>query len=51
MVNIANTDSIELDLYPPISLANEIYSPEGSTYLLPISYTFGTINFVFTLMD
>ena len=51
VVNISNTDSIELDLYPPISLANEIYSPEGSTYLLPISYTFGTINFVFTLMD
>ena len=51
VVNVSNADSMELDLEPPSTLMNEVYAPEGSTYLLPICYTFGTINFLITLFD
>jgi len=51
VVNVSNTDAIELTLAAPASLYNEVYAPEGSTYLLPISYTFGTINFLITIYE
>lgn len=51
VVNMSNTYSLELDLLPPESVSSGLYSPEGSTYLLPISYTFGTVNFLLTLLD
>lgn len=49
VVNVSNTHSLELVLAPPASLVNDLYSPEGTTYLLPIHYTFGTINFIISI--
>ena len=49
IVNVSNSTDMELKLEPPVELGNEIYAPEGSTYLLPLSYTFGTVNILVTL--
>lgn len=46
IVNVSNTDSIELMLDAPRTISNDLYSPTGSTFLLPIHYSFGIINFV-----
>ena len=49
VVNMSNTESTELTLSPPTNVSEELYSPQGSTYLLPLAYTFGTINFLITI--
>lgn len=49
IMNISNSENVELNLNPPVSIVNDFYSVEGTTYLLPITYTFGTINFLLTV--
>lgn len=51
VVNISNTHSLELSLDPPYSLSNEMYESGGVTYLLPIQFTFGTINFLISIIE
>lgn len=49
VVNLSNTNSVELNLEPPETIQNDLYAPDGLTYLLPIHYSFGTINFIITI--
>ncbi len=51
VVNMSNTSSIELNLEAPMEISNDLYAPEGSTYLLPLAYTFGTVNFLITIYN
>lgn len=51
LVNVSNTEALELELCPPVNMMNEAYHTKGSSYLLPICYTFGTVNFVITLFE
>ncbi len=51
VVNMSNMDSMELMLDPPENISASLYAPEGSTYLLPLAFTFGTINFLITIYD
>ncbi len=49
LVNMSNLYDIELTLSPPEEISNSLYTPSGDTYFLPIIFTFGTVNFLFTI--
>lgn len=49
LVNLSNFHGIELTLNPPREINQTSYSPSGNTFFLPIVFTFGTVNFLFTL--
>ncbi|MBE5905890.1 MAG: chemotaxis protein CheX [Lachnospiraceae bacterium] len=51
VVNMSNTNSIELTLEAPDEICNDLYEPDGFTYLLPLAYTFGTVNFLITIFN
>jgi hypothetical protein len=48
-VNLSNIFSKEVKLHPPVTYRNELYLPEGTTYLLPMLFPFGTVNFLFSV--
>ncbi|MEG0805003.1 MAG: chemotaxis protein CheX [Lachnospiraceae bacterium] len=48
-VNMSNSYSTELSLAPPEMHSIEILSPGPSTYLLPIAFSFGTVNFILSI--
>lgn len=48
-VNMSNDYSMELQLQPPIAYENTLIETGFSFYLLPIMYSFGTINFLFSI--
>ena len=45
-VNMSNSNSIELDLKPPIRIEDPVLSLEGKSYIIPIAYSFGILNFI-----
>ncbi len=45
-VNLSNSDSIELALDPPVVETDELLTFNAETYLLPVTYDFGTIHFI-----
>ncbi|MGN0483303.1 MAG: chemotaxis protein CheX [Lachnospiraceae bacterium] len=45
-VNMSNNNSIELSLDPPMRIEDPIFSLEGKSYLIPIAYPFGILNFI-----
>ncbi len=49
LVNMSNLYDIELTLTPPENTSDQLYTPSGDTYFLPIIFTFGTVNFLFTI--
>ncbi len=49
-VNMSNDFSVELHLEPPILQEDSILDTEATAYLLPIMYSFGTINFIFSVL-
>lgn len=49
LVNMSNMFDIELGLNPPEAVNHISYAPTGETYYLPIIFTFGTVNFLFTI--
>lgn len=49
LVNMSNSYDIELQLNPPEVINDINYMPSGNTYFLPIIFTFGTVNFLFTI--
>ena len=48
-VNMSNDHSMELHLQPPATHENTLLSTESSSYLLPIIFSFGTVNFIFSI--
>lgn len=48
-VNLSNDESVELQLDPPVYKRDSLICNPTDTVLLPIVYTFGTINFLITL--
>lgn len=48
-VNMSNDFSMELQLQPPVPHENTLLETGFSFYLLPIMYSFGTINFLFSI--
>ncbi len=48
-VNMSNDFSMELHLQPPVINEHTTLSTESASYLLPIIYSFGTINFIFSM--
>lgn len=48
-VNLSNDSSVELQLDPPVTETDELLSFEAETYLLPVIFPFGTINFIFEI--
>ncbi|MFG6382972.1 MAG: chemotaxis protein CheX [Lachnospiraceae bacterium] len=48
-VNMSNDYTLELHLQPPTIHENTILSTDSPAYLLPIIYSFGTINFIFSV--
>lgn len=51
LVNMSNMYNVELTLAPTEIVNNTLYMKEGTTYLLPLIFTFGTVNFLFTVSD
>lgn len=45
-VNVSNEDSIELQLQPPVNMANTMISNADDVIELPILYPFGVLNFL-----
>lgn len=50
-VNMSNKFGIELELAPPIQHTNDLLKPQGTTFLLPILYPFGTIHFIISILN
>lgn len=50
-VNISNSKGIELTLAPPIRITEELLSLSDNSYLMPVIYPFGTINFIFEFIS
>ena len=48
-VNMSNDHSMELHLQPPASHTNTLLTTDFLCYLLPIVFSFGTVNFVFSV--
>ncbi len=48
-VNMSNDYTLELHLQPPEAHENTVLSTEAPSYLLPVIYSFGTINFIFSV--
>ncbi|EOS24198.1 hypothetical protein C806_02240 [Lachnospiraceae bacterium 3-1] len=48
-VNMSNDYTLELHLQPPEDHENSILSTEAPSYLLPVIYSFGTVNFIFSV--
>ncbi|MCR4956268.1 MAG: chemotaxis protein CheX [Lachnospiraceae bacterium] len=48
VVNMSNSDAVELEIDAPEEIDNMLYAPDGYTYLLPLAFTFGTVNFLIT---
>lgn len=48
-VNMSNDYSMELHLQPPAEQKEELLATEYPSYLLPIIFSFGTINFIFSV--
>lgn len=48
-VNMSNEHSIELNLFPPMVHQEETLSSEDKTYVFPIIFPFGTVNFLLQL--
>lgn len=48
-VNMSNDFSLELHLQPPETHEHTTLATESPSYLLPIIYSFGTINFIFSV--
>lgn len=48
-VNVSNDYTLELELQPPCSYENTILATESPSYLLPVIYSFGTVNFIFSV--
>ncbi len=48
-VNMSNDFSMELHLHPPVINEHTTLATESPSYLLPIIYSFGTINFIFSV--
>lgn len=49
IVNMSNEHSIELQLEPPVASSETTLSLNPASFVLPITYTFGTINFIVSL--
>ena len=49
LVNMSNMWDIELTLTPTEELTDVPYISSGETYVLPVIFTFGTVNFLFTI--
>ena len=49
LVNMSNMHDIELGLNPPLPVCNAKYVPDGDSYFLPVIFTFGIVNFIFTI--
>ena len=48
-VNMSNDYTLELHLQPPAAHENTVLATESPCYLLPIIYSFGTVNFIFSI--
>ncbi|MCI8494784.1 MAG: chemotaxis protein CheX [Lachnospiraceae bacterium] len=48
-VNMSNDHSMELHLQPPATHTNTLLTTDFLCYLLPIVFSFGTVNFVFSV--
>lgn len=48
-VNMSNDHSMELHLQPPASHKNTLLENDNPSYLLPIIFSFGTVNFIFSV--
>ncbi|TGY97000.1 chemotaxis protein CheX [Petralouisia muris] len=48
-VNMSNDYTLELHLQPPACHENTALSTECPCYLLPVIYSFGTVNFIFSI--
>lgn len=48
-VNMSNDYTVELHLQPPEAHENTVLSTEAPSYLLPVIYSFGTVNFIFSV--
>lgn len=48
-VNMSNDHSMELHLQPPMEHKGELLSTDCPSYLLPIIFSFGTVNFIFSV--
>lgn len=49
-VNMSNEHSLELDLEPPMVQEHTTLSTDAPTYLLPIMYPFGRLNFIISII-
>ena len=49
-VNMSNDYSMELHLQPPVSHEHTTLATDSPAYLLPVIYSFGTINFIFSII-
>jgi hypothetical protein len=50
-VNTSNNDSKELSLEPPLTENDVLFVPEAPIYYIPIQFTFGTVNYMFVILD
>lgn len=48
-VAMSNEQSVELSLTPPVAEHNQILSPSDNIFCIPITFSFGTINFLLSL--
>ncbi|MCI9174900.1 MAG: chemotaxis protein CheX [Lachnospiraceae bacterium] len=48
-VNMSNDFTLELHLQPPACHENTVLATEAPCYLLPVIYSFGTVNFIFSV--
>ncbi len=51
LINVSNSENIELKLMPPLSIGKGDLKQSDNIYLLPLSYTFGTVNFLIGIND
>lgn len=51
LVNMSNNYSIEMTLQPPIYSENKILETSNTTYLFPILFPFGMINFICSIYE
>ena len=47
-VNLSNDYGLEATLSPPRRYVNELYAPEGETYLMAVVFSFGVLNVLIT---
>lgn len=51
IVNMSNEYSMEINLEPPVTYEQKMFSTGKPSYLLPILYPFGTIYFIWSILD